>query len=369
MSIAINGSSVTISKALPPTAGQAVNSTPTGVYVSPWVDAVQDKDGSWQLPEYPCEIKGLAAEDPKSAKWTPGDYQTGVDNVDVDDNNQVRHWGGQKMWTGDKPAADWERSLRKSPQNIQDLLKVPHMPGQPVKEMFARMKALDPRPFEDKYFGEIHRDLPESWMSMLRRVQYTESFGIHTEQEPAEWEGQEDELVPAAYPTPRLDTVTVSVGVAGHDPASGPPTVEFDGVEYDHLEFLYCRDQEGKVMQIVPFESGGMNPAIFSTFSFVPPVGTTSITPFACFKLRGAWQGMPIEWDPSVGSEEMRWFTDMKPEMRLLLADKGKLEGKSKAQVEQIRYAKTKKPEPVLWPENSWEGNAAKARLWDAANQ
>lgn len=31
------------------------------------------------------------------------------------------------------------------------------MPGQPVKETFARMKALDPRRFEDKYYEERTR--------------------------------------------------------------------------------------------------------------------------------------------------------------------------------------------------------------------
>uniref|UniRef100_A0A7S4V9M1 Uncharacterized protein n=1 Tax=Alexandrium monilatum TaxID=311494 RepID=A0A7S4V9M1_9DINO len=366
MSIAINGSNVTITKAVP---SSSAGSLPSGAYISPWVDGVKDKSGAWQLPEYPCEIKGLGPEDPRAAPWKPGDYQMGVDNTDVDDNNNVRHWGGQKMWPGDKPPADWERNLRKYPQNVQDVLKVPHMPGQPVKEMFARMKALDPRPFEDKYFGEIHRDLPASWMSMVKRVKYAESYGIHTEEEPAEWQGQEDELTPAAYTTPRPDTVTVSVGVAGYDPLKGAPTVDLEGVEYDYCEFLYAKDQEGKVIQIVPFENCGMNQALFCTFSFVPPLGTTSITPFASFKLRGVWKGLTIAWDESVGSEEMRWFTDMAPEMRLKLADKGKLEGKNKAQVDQVRFPKTKKHEPVLWPENSWEGNAAKARLWDASNQ
>lgn len=369
MSISIRDGNVSISKAHQGAAlATAANSSPSGVYISPWVDAVKDAEGNWELPEYPCEIKNLAEDDPKSEKWKPGDFKMGVDNTDLDENNQLREWGGQKMWEGDRPPSDWDRKFRKYPQNIQKLLKVPHMPGQPVKEMFARMKALDPRPFEDKHFEEVLRDLPESWAPMLRRVQYAEGFGIQTEEDPGEYAGQEPELVPAVYVTPRPDTLTVCVGIAGYDPKKGPPRVEIPGVEYDYLEFLYCKDQEGKLIQIVPFENCGMYPAIFCTFSFIPPVGTTSITPYACFKLRGVWKGEPIEWDETVGSPDMKWFTEMAPEMRMMLAEKGKLEGKGKAQVEQIRFAKSRKQEPVLWPENSWEGNAAKARMWDQMN-
>lgn len=344
-------------------AAAAVSSLNEGDYVSPWIDATVGADGHWQLPQYPCEIKGLAPDDAKNKGWTPGSYQDGVDNTDRDEDNQVREWGGQKMWEGDRPPRDWNPA--KYPENVQALLKVPHMPGQPVKEMFARMKALDPRPFQDKYFEEILRDMVPEWPALLRLTQYAEGFGVHTEEAPAEWAGQEDELVPAVYPTPRPATVTICVGIAGYDSSLGPPTIEIPGTEYDYLEFLYAKDQEGKVIQILPFPNYGYTPATFHTYSFIPPKGTSSITPFACFKLRGVWSGRPIEWDPDVGSEEMQWFTDMEPELRLQLADKGKLQAKSKAQIAAIRYPKAEKALPKLWPENSWEGNAAKARVWD----
>ncbi|CAE8702963.1 unnamed protein product, partial [Polarella glacialis] len=55
--------------------------------VSPWVDAKQDEEGKWHLPEYPCEIRGLAPDDPKNQSWRPGEYQPGVDNVDHDQKN------------------------------------------------------------------------------------------------------------------------------------------------------------------------------------------------------------------------------------------------------------------------------------------
>jgi len=334
-----------------------------GEYVSPWVDAVRDKQGSWQLPQYPCEIKDLPAKHPKQKSWTPGNYEEGLDNTDLDEHNHIREWGGQKMWEGDRPPRDWD--VNRFPEHVQALLRVPHMPGQPVKETFARLKALDPRPFQDKYFEEVLRDMVPEWPAMLRRAKYAESFGLHSEAEPSEWAGQEDELVPAAYPTPRPDTVTICVGVAGYDGRDGPPTVEIAGAEYDFLEFLYARDQEGKLIQIVPFPNYGMSPTAFHTFSFVPPRGTSSITPFACFKIRGAWRGSPIEWDPEVGSDEMQWFTEMAPELRLQLADRTKLQPRSNAQVADVRPPRGEKQLPVLWPENSWEGNAAKARGWD----
>lgn len=346
----------------------AINSMAAGLCVSPWIDAVQDKEGNWPLPEYGCEIQGLAQDDPKNKKWVPGEFEKGVDNVDTDpENNKVREWGGQRLWEGEIPPPDWDP--KKYAENVQNLLQVPHLPGQPVKEMFARMKALDPRPFEDKYFGEIRRNLLESWPTMLRYSKHTESFGVHTEEEPAEWKGQEDELVPAVYPTPRPDTVTICVGVHGFDDTNEPPTMLLPGSEYDYLEFLYAKDQEDKVIQIMPFNNCGMNPALFCTYSFMPPKGTTSITPYACFKIRGAWKGTTIAWDAAAGSDDMQWYTDMSPEMKLAFTDRDKLQGKARAQVEAIQHAKGKKPQPVLWPENSWEGNAAKARMWDQLNQ
>lgn len=338
-----------------------------GEYVSPWVDGQRDARGDWQLPAYPCELKDLPPDDPKRVPWTPGNFKEGVDNVDLDEQNQIREWGGQKLWEGNRPPRGWDAN--RLPEKVQAILKVPHMPGQPLKEMYARMKALDPRPFQDKYFEEVLQDLPHEWPALLRQVQYAESFGVHAQGQLAEWAGQEDELVPAAYHTPRPDTVSVCVGIAGYDAASGPPTVEIPGAEYDFLEFLYAKDQEGKLIQIVPFPSHGMHPVLFHTFSFVPPVGTSSITPFACFKIRGVWSGSSIEWDPEVGSAEMRWFTDMAPELRLQLADASKLQAKSKAQIAGIRHPRREKPLPVLWPENSWEGNAARARAWDAVRR
>lgn len=268
------------------------------------------------------------------------------------------------MWEGEEPPLDWDP--KKYSENQQQLLQVPRLPGQPVKEMFARMKAIEPRLFEDKNFGEIRRNLLDTWPAMLRFAKYAEGFGIHTAEEPAEWRGQEDELVPAVYPTPRKDTVTICVGLHGFD--ENTPRLILPGTEYDYLEFLYAKDQEGKIIQIMPFSNCGMNPAIFCTYSFVPPKGTTAITPYACFKIRGVWQGLPIVWDSTIGSEEMQWFTEMTPEMRLKFTDKDKLQGKSKAQVEAIQYPKNQKQMPVLWPENSWEGNAAKARIWDEMN-
>jgi len=198
----------------------------------------------------------------------------------------------------------------------------------------------------------------------VRRAQHVENFGVHTWDTPAEWAGQEEQLVPAVYVTPRPDIVTLCVGIAGHDASLEPGVLEIPGSEYDFLELLYARDQEGKIMQILPFPNHGLTPAIFCTFSFVPPRGTTSITPFAAFKIRGAWRGSPIEWDPEVGSDEMQWFTEMEPELRSRLADKGKLQAKHKEQIAAIRHHKLEKARPVLWPESSWEGNAAKARAW-----
>lgn len=345
-------------------AAVAVASLGEHEYISPWIDATRGQDGHWELPKYPCEMKDLPPDDPRAAPWTPGAFVQGVDNVDRDESNQIREWGGQKLWQGDRPPRGWD--VTKFPEHVQALLKVPHMPGQPVKETFARMKALDPRRFEDKYYEEVHRDLVPEWPAHLLRVQHAESFGVHAAGAPAEWAGQEDEVVPAVYVTPRPDTVTICVGIAGYDSSSGaPPTVDIPGAEYDFLEFLYAKDQEGKVVQILPFPNHGITPALFCTYSFVPPKGTTSLTPFAAFKIRGVWRGSPIEWNPEVGSEEMQWFTDMEPALRAKLAERGKLQAKHKAEIAALRPPRSEKTKPVLWPENSWEGNAAKARAWD----
>eukprot|EP00930_Biecheleria_cincta_P022704 TRINITY_DN16545_c1_g1_i1.p1 TRINITY_DN16545_c1_g1~~TRINITY_DN16545_c1_g1_i1.p1 ORF type:complete len:372 (+),score=70.51 TRINITY_DN16545_c1_g1_i1:39-1154(+) len=330
------------------------------VQVSPWIDATKDEEGKWQLPKYPCEVRGLAPDDPKNVSWRPGEYAQGVDNTDHDKNNILREWGGQKMWEGERPPREW--NSRRLPPHMQELLKVPHMPGQPMKEMFARMKALEPRLFTDKYFTEVKRNLPQAWPHLLRRIRWAESFGINTEANPAEWAGQEKQLVPAVYLTPRFDTVTVCVGTSG---ASSSSSKVIPGVEYDYLELLYAKDQEGKLIQVVPFESCGMTPAVFWSYSFIPPKGTTSITPFASFKFRGVWKGDDIEWDSAVGSQDMDWFTNMDAETRRHMADPALLEDRSKAEVDAVKVPKREKEVPVLWPENSYQGNAAKARMWD----
>merc|ERR1712187_367641 len=165
-----------------------------------------------------------------------------------------------------------------------------------------------------------------------------------------------------------MGTVTICVGVHGFDDTHDPGTMLIPGAEYDYLEFLYAKDQEDKLITIMPFDNTGIHRTIFSTYSFVPPKGTTSITPYACFKIRGAWVGTTIEWDEDVGSEEMAWFQEMSPEERLALTDKSKMSAQHKAECDTVRYAKNRKVEPVLWPENSWEGNCAKARVWDMMN-
>ena len=78
---------------------------------------------------------------------------------------------------------DWDKTLSRMPDAVQEVLKVPHLPQQPLKEMFARMKAMDPRPFEDKHFEEIYRDLPKDEKKMRRYAKAKEDAYIHTEQD------------------------------------------------------------------------------------------------------------------------------------------------------------------------------------------
>eukprot|EP00435_Cladocopium_sp_Y103_P016209 s943_g4.t1 len=140
-----------------------------------------------------------------------------------------------------------------------------------------------------------------------------------------------------------------------------------DGYEYVAWR-KFCRH-----LTVVPWESCGIYPAVFWTYSFKPPRGTSSLTPFAAFKLRGVWEGEAIEWDPTHGSEErlfeMDWFTNMAPELRRQLADPKLLEGPHKIEVESLPRPKREKELPVLWPENSWQGNVAKAKIWDQLQQ
>eukprot|EP00434_Breviolum_minutum_P035761 symbB.v1.2.031666.t1/scaffold3700.1/size51726/5 len=241
------------------------------------------------------------------------------------------------------------------------------MPGQPLKEMFARMKALEPGLFEDKYYHDIYRDLPKDWRHLLKRIHWAEKKGIFSEESAGSFAGQEETLVPAVYHTQRLDTATICVGRSSSSDSTSSPLP--DGYEYDYLEMLYVKDQEGRVVQVVPWESCGIYPAVFWTFSFQPPRGTSSLTPFAAFKLRGVWRGEAVEWDPTQGSEEMEWFANMTPELRREMTDPKLLEGQSKMEVESLPRAKREKELPVLWPENSWQGNVAKAKIWDQLQQ
>eukprot|EP00747_Dinoflagellata_sp_TGD_P162685 gnl/TRDRNA2_/TRDRNA2_180554_c0_seq1.p1 gnl/TRDRNA2_/TRDRNA2_180554_c0~~gnl/TRDRNA2_/TRDRNA2_180554_c0_seq1.p1 ORF type:complete len:393 (-),score=75.40 gnl/TRDRNA2_/TRDRNA2_180554_c0_seq1:81-1259(-) len=338
----------------------------SGVFISPWHDAVQEKDGSWTLPKYPCEIPYLNREDPKFQPWTPGEYILGIDNADADpETGQLREWGGQKMWEGQEPPKDY--NPRKFPEHIQRLLDVPHMPGQPFKEMFARLKAINPAHFEDRDYDDILHTLPELWEEMYKRAQWAEKFGINTEDEPGEWLPDVPECLPAVYCTPRPDTVTMCCGYMPEKPDANP-LAQTPGAEYDYLEYLYAKDQEGKPIQIFNYSVNGMLRHQYATYSFVPPMGTTSITPYACWKIRGVWKGDTIAWNPEIKNSEMNWFTDMSPEMRKQLANPDQLDRKAKAIIGDIRYGKVRKVEPVLWPEDSWEGNAMKAREWDELN-
>lgn len=332
--------------------------------LSPWHGAKQDEHGEWQLPLLPCEIRGLAWDDPRSRPWRPGEWTPGVDNVDQDENNERREWGGQKMWEGEEKPPDYDPTGL--PDDVQRLVEVPHMPGQPMKEMFARQKALNPRRFEDRLFDEAVRTLPEGWQAMVRHVRWAEGFGVHSEEAPAEWRGLELESSPAIGATARPDIVSLSVGVAKTREAGEAAVLPVPDAEFDSLEYLYAKDQEGKTITISAYPPSGIQRGSAVQCSFIPPEGTTSITPFACFRLTGAWRGTSMVWDPKVKNKDMLWFTDMPPEMRRALCEPDKLSGKNKVAVAKIKYPKAQKQEPILWPENSWEGNAAKARQWDS---
>mmetsp|Transcript_28146 Transcript_28146/g.51468 ORF Transcript_28146/g.51468 Transcript_28146/m.51468 type:complete len:401 (-) Transcript_28146:100-1302(-) len=348
--------------------------------VSPWTDAKKDGSGKWILPAYDCEIKGLDGEDPKNTKWTPGEYGEGIDNVMNDsEGNKIKEWNGFGVVDEDTELP-FDPSLY--PEVVQNLVKVPHMPGQPMKEMFARLKAVEPSLFEDKYANDILKALLPEWKKYSGYTKWAESFGIHTDKEPGEWAGQQMEVCPSAYVTPRADAVTICVGIAKEAPKAPPkggalaieeeedwPVAEVPGAEFDFLTHLYAKDQEGKVFAIFPYESHGIRKVSFATVSIVPPKGTQTITPYASFKIRGVWRGRTIEWNPEIENEAMQWFTDMTPETRKELADPNLLSGESADAISNIRYKKSRKQLPVLWPENSWEGNALKARMWDQLNK
>lgn len=313
-----------------------------GGCISPWIDGAKDKHGNWCLPEYPCEIKGLAHDDPRNRPWKPGDYDAVIDgdSSEAAALNETRLQKSEEVYRS--------RGTRgKVPPGYLEMLKVPHMPGQPLKEMFAKLKAVQPRIFEDRFVELIHNDLPQNWKHLARKAQWAEGFGLHRETSPAEWAGQEDALTPAAYRTPRVDCVNLCVGVA----QPRPPPVPIEGAEFDFLELLYARDQDGNIIQIREFQAGGIKTSSFWSISFTPPEGTSSITPFACFKIRGVWQGAALTWDPKVKNPEMAWFTSTAPELR------GSLDSEAR---------KTRMAEDVTtFPENSWEGNCAKDRAWN----
>lgn len=322
--------------------------------LNPWTDAKLDEEGRLQLPEYASELK----EDPR--KWKPGEYTDGLDNIEKNaQGNSVKEWGGQKAgYVGARPHSELDPFTYS--ENVQRLMNVPHMPGQPVKEMFARLRATEPRIFEDPDFCAIQRDLPQDWKKHIAYTQWSEGCGINTEQAPSEWQGHELECVPAVYVTPRADTLSLCVGVSreGEELVHAPA----DGAEYDFLEYLYAKDQEGKVIQIVPYKGMGTERISFTQYSFVPPSGTSSITPYACFKIRGVWEGERVPWDRSIANPDMQWFTDMSVEDRRALGDVDKIDVRAE---DRVKQAKARKPLPKLWPQNSWEGNAAKARVWD----
>lgn len=324
--------------------------------INPWTDAKPDHTGQLQLPDYPSEIVGV------STRWKPGEYIDGVDNVERNaEGNAIKEWGGQK--------AGYVAKMQTSSldpfhycENIEHLMKVPHMPGQPIKEMFARLKAAELRIFEDPDFLSIHRNLPQDWKRYAAYTRWSEGCGLNTEQAPSEWQGHEQECVPAAYATIRPDTVTLCVGIARDAGEQGGAPAP--GADYDFLEYLYAKDQEEKVMQIIPFKSMGVEHVSFAQYSFVPPRGTSSITPYACFKIRGTWKGDKIPWDRGIANPDMDWFSDMNLQDRLALGNVDKIDAPI-AERTQLQKERSRKQLPKLWPENSWEGNAAKARMWD----
>mmetsp|Transcript_87993 Transcript_87993/g.138944 ORF Transcript_87993/g.138944 Transcript_87993/m.138944 type:complete len:396 (+) Transcript_87993:83-1270(+) len=331
--------------------------------ISPWVDAKVGEDGVLQLPLYDSELPNA-----NPSKWVPGEFTAGVDNIEKNaEGNSVKEWGGMKVSPG--PAgfdsrADLLVDPTVYPPHIERLMKVPHMPGQPAKEMWARLKAFEPRLFEDSEFSSVHRNLPEDWRRFVGYTKWAESFGINTESVPAEWAGQELACAPAVYCTPRAEVFSICVGISA-TPGERVVLPEAPGAEYDFLEYLYAKDQEGKVIQIQDYKSHGIEKISFVEYSFVPPEGTLSITPYACFKIRGVWMGEKLKVESPIENPDMQWFTDMPWEERKKLADASKLQASPEQEAQATSKRKTRKTLPKLWPENSWEGNCAKARNWD----
>lgn len=300
--------------------------------------------------------------------WQPGEFQDGVDNVD--DEGMV--WGGLKQWEGDEKPPGYE-----CPEWAQKIFDVPYMPGQPLKETLAREKARDARPFEDKFHKSKSYTMNEGWEYHMFGAKEAEKFGILTEADPGEWGGQEVDCVPEAHcafmHVSQTDTVSVLVGKGwcknkyeseeGKNDGEVPEVEIVDGAEFDFLEYLYAKDQEGKVIFIERFFSPGITKEpLAACFHFVPPKGTSKVTPYASFKIRGVWRGETIAWNPTIENEESKWFTEMVPEVRKVLADYDKLEPENKKKVDEIKYPKAKKRELKLWPENSYEGNMLKQK-------
>lgn len=346
-------------------------------YISPWHGVTQNRKGEWALPTYYPELRGVRGDDPRAEPWEPGDYTAGADNVSIDpDTKEKLEWGGQKMWDGKLPPDGWDPK-QYTPQQ-QSLIAVPHMPGQPLKEIFARQKALDPRPFLDRFFDQIHRTLPDNWRALAKHAAWFEGFGVNEEAAAAE---DQMDLIPVVHRTGRDDTVVISIGTSEVDSTrlrinneDEQAYVEhvvmpideqrFSAAPFDFLELLYARDHEGKLIQARRFRSKGLVKRGFVSYAFAPPQGTRSITPFACFNSRGAWRGKSIEWDPAVENEDMAWFTDMDIQTRFELAEWDKVDAAMREQVRSRQVTKKIKHELIIWPENSWQGNAAKARAW-----
>lgn len=317
---------------------------------SPWADAKPDAQGKLILPTYSCELPGVDKE------WTPGDYEDGVDNIEKNETgNNIKEWGGQRFNPGEREKPFWQQ-IASIYEEKPAITKVPHMPGQPIKEMFARLKAAEPRIFEDVDFLSIHRDLPEGWKKFVEYIHWSEGCGINTEQG-ADWKGHDTECLPAMYVSHREGVVVICVGIAQDAEEEGIQWAP--GADYDFLEYLYAKDQDGNVIQIQPYKSMGLEKISFAQYSFVPPAGTSQITPYACFKLRGVWMGSPIPWSRDLENPDMAWFSERSVEERAALGL-----GVPRASAAE-RQKKSRKQLPKLWPENSWEGNAAKARFWD----
>merc|ERR1719265_2947945 len=118
-------------------------------------------------------------DDPRIRDWVPGEYEDGLDNADPETESL---WGGLKQWEGETKPKGYT-----CPEWAQKVFNVPHMPGQPLKEILAREKARDPRPFEDKFHSQKKRTLGEGWRHWVKCAKAAEKFGIATNDDPGEF--------------------------------------------------------------------------------------------------------------------------------------------------------------------------------------